>query len=179
VRGSRLVMLAAAVVLSLAASCTRQDIWHGVRFNDGGDMELASLMPQCGCVSVTNTSGGPVILRATLHGVKVGETMISEGETREYRFDWAGSDNRDRYVVTAHGQGGEGLKASKVIRLNSFATVVSCRDAACGYGDLQMSKAFFSEQDLDEDLSRRSVRPAASPRDASPQPSPPDQPPQR
>jgi hypothetical protein len=146
-----------------------------VRFNGEGDIELAALMPQCGCVSVTNTSGGPVILRATLHGVKIGEAVISEGETHDYRFDWAGPENSDLYVVAAYDQAGEKLKANKVIRLNSFASVVNCRSAACEYGGLQMSKAYFSEQDVDEDLSRRSSEKGAPSPQATPTPTPPAQ----
>jgi hypothetical protein len=135
--------------------CTRQDIWHGVQFDDKGNIELVALMPQCGCVSMTNTSSGLITLRASLHGVKIGEAQILQGETKEYRFDWAGPENVDRYVIAVYDQAGEKIAAKKVIRLNQFATIVNCHNATCEYGDLQMNKAYLSKQDIGEDLSKR------------------------
>jgi hypothetical protein len=119
-------VVCAAIVLSTGCG-PRDQFFHGARvLSDGSAVEVAALMPNCGCMTlrthatdqVPTTAFGnrnvpvtrannkaynfdTIVLRSYLRGNAVGQTEMKFGASVVERFDWAGVGEDDRYEVRA------------------------------------------------------------------------------
>jgi len=132
-----LVLLLASGMLALTA-CRSQTIWSGVEFQQDGRLKLASQEPLCGCLTIVNVAGKDLALRSRLHGSTLGSTTLKAGAQLGFRFDWAGPENSDFYLIEATDAGGSEVNLKTAIRIEDKSGWVTCSSAACPYGELML-----------------------------------------
>jgi hypothetical protein len=140
--GKFLGLLVIVASTSAMVSCGRSsEIWSGVEFQKDGTLKLAAEEPFCGCLSVLNTGDTEVMLRATLNGVRVGQAALGPHNRGQYRFDWAGPEAGDAYVIEVTGSDGNHLDARKTLQVDDRPRFVECEATACEDGELSMNAA--------------------------------------
>ena len=80
-----------------------QTTWAGAEVNETAQsIELAAPEPQCGCVTLRNTTDHNVEVSATFFSRPRGRTvLLLAGEQTRALFDWAGPLGEDRYSIQA------------------------------------------------------------------------------
>ncbi len=132
------VMATALAVSALGlAACRAHSIWIGVAFDEEGRIKVAAEEPHCGCVTFASRASQPVTLRATFHGSTVGRAVLGPGERLRVRFDWAGSEDSDFYLVDGTVDG-RPIRLSTDVRIEEPDGSRPCNATSCAYGDLKM-----------------------------------------
>jgi hypothetical protein len=122
-----------------AGSCRYQTIWAGVEFQDNGRLKLAAEDPLCGCLTIVNVAGKDLALRSRYHGTTMGSTTLKAGEKLNFRFDWAGQENDDVYILEATDAQGNEVNLKTAIRIDDKSNWLACSTATCPYGDLLLN----------------------------------------
>ena len=139
-RSRRALGLLLVVGALASAACNRfQTIWAGVEFQKDGRLKLAAEDPLCACLSIGNVSGKDLNLRSRFRGTTVGSTKLKVGEKLSFRFDWAGPENDDVYLIEATDAQGNEVDLSTAIRVEENVRWVTCSSAMCEYGDLLLN----------------------------------------
>ena len=134
-------MLLLMLSVLASASCRRYEtIWSGAEFTDDGKLELASEDPLCGCLTIANTSGGELTLRSRFEGTTLGTLVIKTDERATYRYDWAGPDDDDVYVLDGTDAQGNQLDMRTAIRFDERGTWMACSATPCAYNSLKLSR---------------------------------------
>ena len=123
----------------LSASCQKAVIWSGVQYLEDGRIQLASEEPQCGCLTLINTSSMPITLTASYHGTRTGKVVLQPGERLSTRYDWAGAENDDVYILDGTGRNGEHVDLRKTVQFEGQDRIQDCATIECELGDLNMN----------------------------------------
>ncbi len=138
------IQCAAIVLLCVitVTGCRRQAIWAGAAFfaQDQGQLRLAASQPLCGCLTLVNDTTRSVLLRTTVHGSVVGGETLQAGQRLRFRFDWAGPQNDDYYLLEGL-ENGRHLDLRNVTRLVETPRWQPCSTTDCAYGRLGMNVA--------------------------------------
>jgi hypothetical protein len=168
--------LAMAAVL-LLSSCRGSDIWNGaeivytgeeIRYNEmstfqwyvtraispgslNEGIQVAALMPSCGCLTLTNLSENTVTLDATFHGERLGTIELGPdpskvpsadptGYQRTVKVDWGGASRGDIYILELYAED----NTTRIPQIRGIIDVGfvagSCRNVACEVGALAMNR---------------------------------------
>ncbi len=136
-------IMALWTIVVLLASCNRDTILHGVSYSEDREkIEISSVMPRCGCVSlVKNSDEHPsIVLKSSLHGDPLGTVVLQKEE--RVQFDWADSDNVDRYDIRAYTDSDELLTPIEDYVTFGEVTQLSCRESLCVFGTLALNQAW-------------------------------------
>ncbi|MDE3155373.1 MAG: hypothetical protein KGN76_09740 [Acidobacteriota bacterium] len=137
------MVAACALALGVAAAlagCRRQTVWSGIQMDpDAGTMKLAAEEPLCGCTTVANVTKDKLRLRSEFRGSTVGSATLEPGERLRFRFDWAGPENDDVYVLQGTDAQGHPVNLSQALRVEERPRWQDCNQIGCTYGTLQMN----------------------------------------
>jgi hypothetical protein len=141
---TRRASVTAGVLLLCAAAaltgCRRQVIWSGIQMLPGtGTMKLAAPEPECGCTTVANSSRDTIRLRAKFRDSIIGSATLAPGERLRFRFDWAGPQNDDVYVLSGTDTSGKPVDLGQVLRIEENPRWQDCNEIGCTYGTLLMN----------------------------------------
>lgn len=126
--------------LLASSSCNRYDeIWAGVEFQEDGRMRLAAEDPLCGCLHVINTAGQDLALRSRFHGTTIGNTILKADQSVVFRFDWAGPENDDVYILEATDAQGNLVNLKTALRIHEQSNWMACSTADCPLGELLLN----------------------------------------
>ncbi len=132
------VLVVCAAVL--AGGCRRQTIWSGIQAQpSNGTLKLAAQEPLCGCTTVANRSKEELRLRAEFRGSTIGSATLKPGQRLRFRFDWAGPENDDVYVLEGMDADGRPVDLTQVLRVEEKPRWQDCADTGCTYGTLLMN----------------------------------------
>lgn len=131
------IAAAAALAAVLFTGCRSTGLWSGARFAADGSLQVIADEPVCGCLTLTNRSAQPVILRSALGGSTLGAAVLNGNESRRFRFDWVGQRNDDLYIIDGMDGSGRDLSLREVTRME--ARPVDCDSAMCIYDTLLMN----------------------------------------
>ena len=129
----------------LPAGCRREVVWSGAAFSKSGDtLRLASEEPFCGCLDLVNISHEPVYIRSRVtlgendwKPIERGGEVMAPGQELKERFDWAGLDARDVFLLDAWSADGKPLRIRDVIRMNGYGWPFEpCDISKCKVGKL-------------------------------------------
>jgi hypothetical protein len=160
----------AAVILCLAVAATGcrnvETIAHGRQFMPDGTLQLASLQPSCGCMSLRNKSEKKVWLESTFYGIARGSMVMNRDELTRVLVDWGGTHNSDFYELAAF----DVDQAGKPVRdrqprpriqdvLEEYAPMVDtpCGDKTCSFGPLSMNRMLEATEEQEREASHRGV----------------------
>lgn len=162
-----------AMLLMVFVGCGPSErLYHDARFTpDGAEIELAALMPGCGCVTLASTGaagGADIEVVARLEGTEVGSMVLSPQKPERVRYDWAGASNEDRYRIAAYRrvQASDGTMQRSQDPLVPIGNYVAkggvvesnCRDSMCTFGLLHMDQALNANIGQNEvDVRQRGV----------------------
>lgn len=135
-----------------------QRFFHDARYTpDGAAIEMAALMPNCGCVSITSVARPPaeptldegtgvIEIVASFHGAELGVTRLAAGQSERVKYDWAGADDPDRYLLSAYAVTGEGRRGARLTPISRYVelglqTESRCRESTCAFNLLHMDRA--------------------------------------
>ena len=137
----------------------------GSSTNDGR-LRVASLQPNCGCMSLKNASGKKVWLESSFYGIARGSLIMDPGQITRVLFDWGGRDNSDYYEMAAFGvnEAGAPLRDRQpTLRIQDalveYAPMVDtpCSDKTCEFGPLSMNRMLEATETQERESPRRGV----------------------
>jgi hypothetical protein len=147
------------IVLMLAGvmGCGPKDeLFHGSAPSaNGAWLDIASLMPSCGCMTVHNlATDAPIELVSSLHTTELGTHRLNANQETRVGFDWGGPDNDDSYTLEAYrlepdGRGGMARAKTPLTPIFDFVetsaiTDVDCKKMDCPFGTLAMDRVINS-----------------------------------
>lgn len=144
-RASIRVPLLVTIAILAIVSCFRYEkVWSGAEFDSSGGMSLrlAADEPFCGCIDLSNKSDQAVLVRSRIGSLERGHALIPAGENAVYKFDWAGPEFTDVFVIEAFTaeQPRQKLPAKSVLRINSYTWPFhQCDATRCEWGPLLMN----------------------------------------
>lgn len=139
-RWSMVAGVLAVCVAAALTGCRRQTIWSGIQLQpDTGTMKLAAQEPLCGCTTIANRSQETLRLRAEFRGSTIGSATLKPGERLRFRFDWAGPENDDVYILQGTDAQGKHVDLGHVLRVEERPRWQDCNDIGCTYGTLLMN----------------------------------------
>lgn len=165
--------------LRLDSGVNYQTIWAGIEIHAGRDwIDVAAPDPDCGCLTMANTSAQDIEIRATLFTAPIGSTILPPGGQTRVRFDWAGPLAEDRYRIQAFASGATWnatpLPIGVLELLHLPPIFMSCQRLACDVGDLNLNQAVdaddYDSRDAERDASASRNR--ATGMDAGTEPEP-------
>ena len=135
-----LFFLASAIAV-MAGSCRHVENYSGVEVIDNGArLKISSKEPECGCLTISNETEGPLTLEASYKGEHRGTLVLPAHGRETERFDWAGEENDDVYYVTARTAAGKPAAFGKDVM---FARPgwLDCSSSECNWGPLKLDAA--------------------------------------
>jgi len=141
-------MLVAIALSLLIASCRRDRVWSGVRYNHSGKtMMLSSAEPFCGCLEAINDSNQTIRLESRAHLPKSYPPVVVRGRVylpphtnMQARYDWTGPSADDVYEIDAFGPDGQQIILRDVLRIVGEGwPYTPCDTHVCKPGDLNMN----------------------------------------
>jgi hypothetical protein len=139
--------LVALLAMAVLVGCRRQTVWSGAEYNTKGNLlRLSSDQPFCGCLDAVNVSNKPIVIRAKVRLVEDKSELVERGrrtiqpqEEIKERFDWAGPDADDVYVLDALTTDGKPLIIRDALRMNGYGwPFTPCDTHVCQRGPLFM-----------------------------------------
>ncbi len=132
-RRMRRIGLLALAICWLLSSCRREEVWQGAEYGPAGKLlKLSSEEPFCGCLDLVNVSNNWIHLRSNVllsenkwRPVERGWVDLAPfgqvpGSALKARFDWAGQNAKDIYVLDAWSADGKHLNIRDVVRMNGY-----------------------------------------------------------
>jgi hypothetical protein len=161
-----------------------QTTWAGAEVNETAQtIELAAPEPQCGCVTLRNTTKHNVEVSATFFSRPRGQTvLLLPGQQTRALFDWAGPLSEDRYSIQAFNPDASGPAASETdasesddphsidqLELLHLPPVFrDCEELACEYGVLEMNQVAVNAPNDDQTQDPNENNASNSPADGNP-----------
>jgi hypothetical protein len=133
---------AAPAVVCLAllclSGCRLTDVWSGVRTQSSGrSVELAAKTPLCGCLTFENRTDQPVFIESSLDDATTGSAVVPARSFLGQRFDWAGAQPDDFYILKAWTGQGSQLRFGTDVTF-SVSPWEDCAKAACAFEPMMM-----------------------------------------
>lgn len=151
--------------LVAAGGCGHTErIVHGREFLESGPLQVSSLGPTCGCISLRNKSSKSIMLESSFYGISRGTVFLSPEERTRVLFDWGGPENSDYYLIdayevdpTAKNQRGARLIMSEVVSEYAPFVDTPCDDKACNFNGLAMNRMMDDAEELERENPTRGV----------------------
>jgi hypothetical protein len=140
-RRPRTLLLIAVVGATLTmAACRAREIWVGTEFNeDTGELEVASEEPLCGCLTLANITGKDLTIRSSFQSSTTGRTTLKPGQQIEFRYDWAGHNDEDVYILTGTTADGTPVPMQDAVKIVERGNFQACEVLRCEYGELLLN----------------------------------------
>jgi hypothetical protein len=134
-RASTAVVCLALLCLS---GCRLTEVWSGVRTPSNGSVQLAAKTPLCSCIVFENRSAQPVFIESSLDDASTGNVVVPAQSTLGQRFDWAGPEPNDFYILRAWTGNGSLLRFGNEVTF-SVSPWEDCAKAACEFAPMMMN----------------------------------------
>ena len=135
--GRTIICLALGATL---ASCREVEIWSGARLQESGQrLELVARSSLCACVFLENKTDQPITVESVLRRASTGSAPIAPGTRLAQRFDWAGSEPDDLYILSTWDTKGTALRFADAVNMSITPWSDCAALPACEFKPLMMN----------------------------------------